>query len=268
RDSSDSLLQASADLTEAAGQIKATCESVGESMVADARLAVDSAVEAAAKADQGNKVFTEFLGGVAALTETVQNASDMMKALSESSGQIGSIVETIAGIAGQTNLLALNASVEAARAGDAGRGFAVVAGEVRNLAKRSGQETKEISDLIDRIQGQTDRVVKSMRAGADLANDQTSRIAEAQTTYREIQEFFDKVVDRIRDIERVAKDLAASASEVSTSMNYADEEARRRASTASNLVRSARELQSLSSQMSEVVLRFKVPEDRGALQAA
>lgn len=46
--------------------------------------------------------------------------------LQAQAGQIGTIIELIAGIADQTNLLALNAAIEAARAGEPGRGFAVV----------------------------------------------------------------------------------------------------------------------------------------------
>ncbi len=99
------------------------------------------------------------------IASAVGRASGTVNQLGEYGEQIGNIVQTIDEIAAQTNLLALNAAIEAARAGEQGRGFAVVADNVRTLAERSSDATKEIADLVEKVQNGTREAVVAMEAG-------------------------------------------------------------------------------------------------------
>ena len=68
----------------------------------------------------------------------------VIERVEDSSHQLAAMVGQIDDIAFQTHLLALNAVVEAAHAGAAGKGFAEVATDLRALARRSAEATRDL----------------------------------------------------------------------------------------------------------------------------
>ena len=139
----------------------------------------------------------------------VKSSVQTVDQLGKSSQQIGSIVETISGIAEQTNLLALNAAIEAARAGEHGRGFAVVADEVRKLAEASQTAAQQITDLITGIQKDTEAAVASMQSGSEAVQSGTAAVAQLKDAFAEIE-------TAVQNVAQSANDMVAELGQVGT----------------------------------------------------
>ena len=125
---------------------------------------------------------------------SMQDLEQSMKHISEAGLQIGKIIKTIDEIAFQTNLLALNASVEAARAGEAGAGFAVVANEVRSLALKSTEASKNTANLIKNT---------------------LSRIEDASGLVNKTGELFDRILVETQKAKNLINEISEASHEQS-----------------------------------------------------
>ncbi len=169
--------------------------------VADtSKMLLDIARRSREEAEVGIATMEKTTEGLNRTSAAIQASAEIIGALGRRADDIGKIVEVIDDLAEQTNLLALNAAIEAARAGEHGLGFAVVAEEVRKLAEKSTQSTKEISELIQGIQkeareavGNMDKSTSMVQEGLVLGNDLNIALGKISLVVTEVYKFSQEI---------------------------------------------------------------------------
>ena len=230
-DLSDRTEQQAANLEQTAASVEELSFTVKENANTASR-ANSKAGEVRDVADQG--------------ASTMVEAVESVEAIQASAKRMDEIVGVIDGLAFQTNILALNAAVEAARAGESGRGFAVVATEVRSLAQRSSEASKEIRLLISTSSSQVAQSVQKIRA--------------AGTTIKQVVNGIRDVAASMSQISTSSAEQSSGLSEITSAVRQLDEITQRNAQMVEQSVTQAVAMEGRASKLVESVALFKLQQ--------
>lgn len=271
-----------AELSKAAGELRGTSEQAQEA-ISEQRLQTDqvatamnemaasvqevarntqTAAESARRgselAGSGAEVASAAMGGIEALVRKLRAGGEVMGRLQEAAGEIGGVLEIIAGLADQTNLLALNAAIEAARAGEHGRGFAVVAEEVRSLSQQTHASTERIRESVERIQGGASEAVAAVQEADAAAGEGEQQVERTAGALAEISGAVATISDLAVQIASAAEQQSSVAAEIDRNV-VAIAEGGRGSERAAGEVRAWGErLEALAAQLSEHTGRFRL----------
>ncbi|MDU4959119.1 MAG: methyl-accepting chemotaxis protein [Sporomusaceae bacterium] len=274
-----SLASQTAAATERQSHTANDALSVVETITGGIRHGVDSAKETAAitgstaaLADDGNAAIATAIAQMNQIQTKTGDCAAVIAELGESSHEIGKIISVIAALANQTNLLALNAAIEAARAGEQGRGFAVVAEEVRKLAEESQTAARQITDIINAIQGRTELAVATIsesaaevekgtkivdQAGAAFATirSEIDRVAQIATrsadTLLQLMTGSDQVLAAVQEVDGISSDITQQAKTIAAAVEN-------QSAAMQEITASSQALLTASNQLEQTVGQFKV----------
>lgn len=196
--------------------------------------------------DEVNKMLEYFNSEVKAKMELIDNVTATMTEISESGKKIDQIVNVINDISFQTNLLALNAAVEAARAGEAGRGFAVVAAEVRNLAQKTAESSKNIQEIVTQN-------VETTNKGSEL-------VKETSDFFASIAAVLEEVSLKMQDITNSSKEQFTGVEQINEAISQLEDVINQNAALVNDFSGASKEMIAGSNELKELVDHFKTEE--------
>jgi len=275
RDSAGALSGQATALSASSVQIAAACEQQNEAASSMASSIEEMTASIGQVASHSNEALTisrasgelsnrgdEVVQSAAAEMEQIAASAESMtqiiEALGAQSTQISRIVHVIQEIANQTNLLALNAAIEAARAGEQGRGFSVVAEEVRKLAERTTESTREISDMIKAIQDGMGQAVRHMESWSMRVADGMAKARGAGECMRDVKARANDVLAVVNEITHALQEQSAASNQIAQTVEQIARMSQENATAVGSVASSAKQLEEMARTLEGVVAKFRL----------
>jgi methyl-accepting chemotaxis protein len=257
RETSDGVQRQHAETEQVATAVNEMTATVQE-IARNSMQTANSANDGNDAATSGRRIVAQAIESMDVLSQQVDRAVGVLQKLKTDSGNIGVVLDVIRSIAEQTNLLALNAAIEAARAGEQGRGFAVVADEVRTLAQRTQQSTREIQDMIQRLQTGVGEVAATMEQGQQQTRATVQKVSEAGTSLDAITNAVGAITDMSTQIATTTEEQSKTTEEINRNVANISGVADQVAASAERAARATQEMLQLTQQLDTLVQRFKL----------
>jgi len=246
-----------------AGSMEEMTTTIDDTTQTTSRVA-NEASQASDDARQGGSIVSTTIAGMSSIANVVVESATTIQKLNASSEQIGDIARTIEEIADQTNLLALNAAIEAARAGEQGRGFAVVADEVRKLAERTQQATREISVMLKHIQSDTTKAVHAMMQGQDEVERGKESATSAVRAIEHIIARTSSVANLVSQVAAASTEQSSASNDIASNLDSIGFVTAQATESMKSLSTAADGLNSLINDLQSLILQFKVGKPQAA----
>jgi methyl-accepting chemotaxis protein len=256
-DSTRGLHQQNNEIEQAATAVNEMTSAV-EEVARNAVSTSEASSESNRTAQHGREQVRQTVESISHLADDVTHTASEVEQLAGQVRDISKVLDVIRSIAEQTNLLALNAAIEAARAGEAGRGFAVVADEVRALAHRTQQSTREIEQMVSGIQQGTDKAVNAMQNSNSRARSTLDVAKAAGQALDEIAAAISQINERNLVIASASEEQAQVAREVDRNLVNIRDLSMQSSAGANQTSAASQELSRLAVDLNALVARFSI----------
>jgi methyl-accepting chemotaxis protein len=259
--SSTQIAVSSGQQTEAASSMASSIEQMTASISQVAEHSNEALNISRASGDlsnRGNEVVQSAANEMEQIAASARSMTEIIETLGTQSTQISRIVHVIQEIANQTNLLALNAAIAAARAGEQGRGFSVVAEEVRKLAERTTDSTREIGGMIKAIQDGTDQAVRHMETWSTRVSDGVSKAKGAGECMRDVKDRATEVLSVVNEISHALGEQSMASSQIAQTVERIARMSQENAAAVGSVASSAQHLEEMARMLETVVARFRL----------
>lgn len=249
------------ETTAAVNEITSTIEEIRQISTLSHQKAEDMAGKADSVrivADEGKTATQKVSNGISEINRQVESIATTTIKLGEQTKNISEIIDSVTDIADQSNLLSVNASIEAAKAGEYGKGFSVVAREIKSLADKSKDSTKQIKEILTDIQKSASSAIMATEKGTKTVSEGLELSKTSKIAIENLESSIDVAVSTATQIVSSSKEQLSGMNQLFETVGSIKQAMGQNSESIRQLEKEAKNLAQLASSLKDLAGKFTV----------